>query len=81
MDKSEPLEMDIFGLTGGKVLFLGTQSMSLFIWLKHLNFHEELLAPYCLESAGLVNQGHLSFPSQDLVMRPSYTSGTDAGSS
>lgn len=71
MDKAEPLEMGRFGFTGGNVLFLGAQYRSTFIWLKHFNFHEELLSLHCLESAGLVNQGGLPFSSQELIMRPS----------
>jgi len=34
-----------------------------FIGLKHSNFHEGLLFPQCLGSAGLVNQGGLPLPS------------------
>ena len=39
--------------------------MSAFIGLKHSNFHEGLLFPQCLGSAGLVNQGGLPLPSHE----------------
>ena len=39
--------------------------MSAFIGLKHCNFHEELLFPQCLGSAGLVNQSGLPLPSYE----------------
>ena len=37
--------------------------MYVFIGLKHSNFHEGLLFPQCLGSAGLVNRGGLPLPS------------------
>ena len=39
--------------------------MSAFIRLKHSNFHEGLLFPQCLGSAGLVNQRGLPMPSHE----------------
>ena len=39
--------------------------MSAFIRLKHSNFHEGLLFPQCLGSAGLVNQRGLPLPSHE----------------
>ena len=39
--------------------------MSAFIELKHSNFHEGLLFPQCVGSAGLVNQGGLPLPSHE----------------
>ena len=39
--------------------------MFAFIGLKHSNFHEGLLFPQCVGSAGLVNQGGLPLPSHE----------------
>lgn len=63
MDKAKPMEMGRFEFIEGSELFLDAQYMSAFVWLKQFNFQEECLFPYCLESAGLVNQGGLPFTS------------------
>ena len=61
--------MDRFGFIEGNVLFLNAQYMSAFVLLKHCNFHEDLLCPHCLEFAGLVDQGGLPFPGQEVAMK------------